>query len=71
MSASWTSLVTPIQIVVPTPLVGTEIDLLSQDFDNQFAQLWNSTSGIQAYRKICDQFSDINYSQFVSQLRQE
>ncbi|KAJ7780944.1 hypothetical protein B0H16DRAFT_602757 [Mycena metata] len=48
-TASWSSLITPIQIVVPTPLQGTEIDLTSNAFSNQFDELWNGTSGIQDY----------------------
>ncbi|KAJ7883765.1 hypothetical protein B0H13DRAFT_2667116 [Mycena leptocephala] len=48
-TASWSSLITPMQIVVPTPLQGTEIDLTSDAFSKQFDQLWNGTSGIQDY----------------------
>ncbi|KAJ7470027.1 hypothetical protein B0H11DRAFT_1389128 [Mycena galericulata] len=48
-TASWTSLLTPIQIVIPTPLQGTDIDLSSEAFNNQFAQLWNVTGGLQSY----------------------
>ncbi|KAJ7236829.1 hypothetical protein C8J57DRAFT_1569207 [Mycena rebaudengoi] len=48
-TASLSSLITPIQIVVPTPLQGTEIDLTSDVFSNQFDELWNGTSGIHDY----------------------
>ncbi|KAJ7343949.1 hypothetical protein DFH08DRAFT_810484 [Mycena albidolilacea] len=48
-TASWSSLITPMQIVVPTPLQGTEIDLTSDAFSNQFDELWNGTSGIKDY----------------------
>ncbi|KAJ7107735.1 hypothetical protein C8R44DRAFT_885142 [Mycena epipterygia] len=39
-TASWTSLLTPVNIVVPTPLEGTEIDFSSSAFSAQFSQLW-------------------------------
>ncbi|KAJ6536025.1 hypothetical protein DFH09DRAFT_1179356 [Mycena vulgaris] len=48
-TASWTSLITPIQIVIPTPLQGTEIDFLSETFNNQFDEMWNATPGLQSY----------------------
>ncbi|KAJ6602277.1 hypothetical protein B0H10DRAFT_1958131 [Mycena sp. CBHHK59/15] len=41
-TASWTSLLTPIDILIPTPLKGTEIDLSSKAFSDQFQQLWVS-----------------------------
>jgi hypothetical protein len=40
------------QIVIPTPLQGTEIDLTSDAFSNRFDELWNGTSGIQDYSKL-------------------
>jgi hypothetical protein len=49
---SWSSLITPMQIVIPTPLQGTEIDLTSDAFSNRFDELWNGTSGIQDYSKL-------------------
>ncbi|KAJ7115369.1 hypothetical protein C8R44DRAFT_880669 [Mycena epipterygia] len=49
-TASWTSLVTPIEIVISTPLQGTEIDFFSDAFSNQFDELWNgTTNGLQSY----------------------
>ncbi|KAJ6545145.1 hypothetical protein B0H19DRAFT_1266619 [Mycena capillaripes] len=46
-TANWTSLLTPIDIIIATPLRGTEIDFLSETFATDFAQLWNATMGIQ------------------------
>jgi hypothetical protein len=46
---SWTSLLTPIHIIISTPLRGTEIDFSSEAFANDFVQLWNATTGIQNY----------------------
>ncbi|KAJ7883764.1 hypothetical protein B0H13DRAFT_2667115 [Mycena leptocephala] len=37
--SGWTSLITPIQIVVLTPLYGTEIDLISDAFSDRFDDL--------------------------------
>ncbi|KAJ7105528.1 hypothetical protein C8R44DRAFT_806423, partial [Mycena epipterygia] len=48
-TASWTSLVTPIKIEISTPLQGTEIDLFSDAFSDQFNELWNGTNGLQSY----------------------
>ncbi|KAJ7759866.1 hypothetical protein B0H14DRAFT_2634288 [Mycena olivaceomarginata] len=48
-TSSWTSLITPIQIVVLTPLHGTEIDLTSDAFSSRFDDLWSGPSGIQSY----------------------
>ncbi|KAJ7237353.1 hypothetical protein C8J57DRAFT_1727966 [Mycena rebaudengoi] len=48
-TASWTVILAPIQIVVSTPLEGTEIDFTSDVLSNQFIQLWNAPSGIQKY----------------------
>ncbi|KAJ6536934.1 hypothetical protein B0H19DRAFT_1270623 [Mycena capillaripes] len=48
-TASWTSLLTPIEIIISTPLEGSEIDLSSPALGTNFEQLWNATSGIQNY----------------------
>ncbi|KAJ7236828.1 hypothetical protein C8J57DRAFT_1529893 [Mycena rebaudengoi] len=52
LDISWTSLMTPIQIVVLTPLRGTEVDLTSDTFSSQFDDLWNGPSGIESYIKL-------------------
>ncbi|KAJ6583077.1 hypothetical protein DFH09DRAFT_1275438 [Mycena vulgaris] len=50
LSSYWTALLAPSLIVIPTPLEGTEVNLLSEAFNNQFDQLWNATPGLQSYR---------------------
>ncbi|KAJ7628899.1 hypothetical protein FB45DRAFT_1059567 [Roridomyces roridus] len=48
-TASWSSLITPIQIVIPTPLVGTEVDLEKDVFNTRFAEFWLGPTGLQSY----------------------
>ncbi|KAJ7866612.1 hypothetical protein B0H14DRAFT_3442323 [Mycena olivaceomarginata] len=48
-TASWTSLLTPIDIIIATLLRGTEIDFSSETFANDFDELWNATTDIQNY----------------------
>ncbi|KAJ7208720.1 hypothetical protein C8J57DRAFT_1610061 [Mycena rebaudengoi] len=42
-TASWTSLFKPIDIIIPTPIVGTEIDLSSSGLIAKFPELWDGT----------------------------
>ncbi|KAJ7080669.1 hypothetical protein C8R44DRAFT_992395 [Mycena epipterygia] len=45
----WSTLLTPINIVVDTSVQATELDIMTDAFNNQFDQLWWNTSAIAPY----------------------
>ncbi|KAJ7630290.1 hypothetical protein FB45DRAFT_866819 [Roridomyces roridus] len=49
----WTALLTPTDIVIHTPLNGSEIDLSSPLFNDEhrFQEIWNGTNGIETWLK--------------------
>ncbi|KAJ7827559.1 hypothetical protein B0H13DRAFT_2439317 [Mycena leptocephala] len=48
-TSSWSTLLSPINIQAATPLVGTELDVTTDAFRNQFDQLWLNTSTLYPY----------------------